>query len=651
MSIEDNLWRQISLFTAMAEHSHALLAAKDLEGRYIYVNQEMSRLFRIDAKDFLGKTDAELFPTEIAEIFRAGDLQVQRAKSSITIEEALPIDGGVRHYQSVKFTISDLNGHIYATGLIATDITDSKRIQEARRQAEAASRAKTEFLARMSHEIRTPMNGVLGMAELLSGTTLTPKQHRLLDTVSRSAETLLTIINDILDFSKIETGKLVLDKAPFDLGEVVEDTVDLCAERARRKGVELFCALPTNQGLRFRGDPTRLRQIMTNLIGNAVKFTEHGEVTVRVELHNETPQGTEVKIEVRDTGIGIAPEVQKSIFEAFVQADGSTTRKFGGTGLGLAISKQLIEMMGGQIHVRSDPGQGSTFWFTLNLQRIASEASVDRKDLEGLRMLIVDDNPTNLEILESQLSAWGVSYQSAASGHEALDILESGSPFDFAILDYQLPDMNGLELAASIVNTPAFAHLKLMLLSSKNDFRRSGKPLPGNLDDTNARLTKPVRQSVLYQAIAGLVGRAAQPTRTRRLMDTDAASLQGLRVLLAEDNPVNQIVAQGMLELLGCVTTTVDNGEQAVAQLNEGDFDVILMDCQMPVMDGYAATVEIRTREQQHARRRTPIVALTANALQGDREQCLIVGMDDYLSKPFSLEQLGGLLRRHIQRK
>jgi CheY-like chemotaxis protein len=265
-------------------------------------------------------------------------------------------------------------------------------------------------------------------------------------------------------------------------------------------------------------------------------------------------------------------------------------------------------------------------------------------------MLIVDDNPTNREILESQLSAWGVSFESAGSAREALTILESGSAFDFAILDHELPDMDGLELAAAIAKTPDLSQLKLMLLSSKSDSWRSGRHLPGNLDDTNARLTKPVRQSVLYHAIAGLVGRAAPPSRTKRFLETEGPALQGLRVLLAEDNPVNQAVAQSMLELLGSVITIAENGEEAIAQLGAENFDVVLMDCQMPVMDGYAATVEIRERERQGSSRHIPIVALTANALQGDREQCLIVGMDDYLSKPFSLDQLSAVLSRHVQK-
>ncbi len=522
---------------------------------------------------------------------------------------------------------------------LTQSIREANAAQEA---AEAASRTKSEFLARMSHEIRTPMNGVLGMAELLSGTTLTLRQHRFLKTICRSAEALLGVLNDILDFSKIEAGKLELEIAPFDIRELIEDVAQLCAERAHQKGLEILCSLPTARSLLFLGDSVRYRQIVTNLVGNAIKFTDQGQVAIRLELHEESAQDALLRLEVEDSGIGIPAEVQARIFDAFVQADVTTTRRYGGTGLGLAISNQLAELMGGDLGVQSEPGRGSTFWFAVRLRKAdGPEADQDGvNDLSGLRALIVDDHQATREVLQHQLQTWGMLTHDVASPAEALESLELAvtQAFDVVIVDLKLPNTAGAQLISQIRRDPRLSGSKLILFSAvdKNALRSSQEDV-----SVECHLSKPVRQSVLHMTIAELTGRVvrAEPA----LVTAYAGANLGLKVLLAEDNPVNQEVAISMLELLGCQVCVADNGQDAVALAERQDVDLVLMDCNMPLMDGFVATARIREAEQLSGRH-VPIVAVTANAAQGDRERCLAAGMDDYLSKPYSVDQLQEVL-------
>lgn len=522
----------------------------------------------------------------------------------------------------------------------------SEALTNALSESEAATKAKSEFLANMSHEIRTPMNGLLGMLTLMRYTEMTNEQREFVDTAYSSGESLLTLLNDILDFSKIEAGKLELEYIDMDLRDLIEDIAALMASAAHRKGIEIVSIISPQLTQWQKGDPTRLRQILSNLVGNAIKFTSTGEVVISVDIVDEHDDNISVRFEVRDTGIGIDAHARDSIFESFSQADGSTTRRFGGTGLGLTISRQLVELMSGRIGVDSAVGVGSTFWFEIPMQKGEGASDLlSHESVKDKRVLIVDDNETNRKVLEFLLDAWDIKHASAVDGFDALRKLDehqsSEHRFDMVLLDMMMPGMDGRELAEKIKKDGRYKDLHLIMLTSVDQISEDERSGKGIFD---SYMTKPIRQSALFNNILAVFSKDVQKKSRKSEPEVVHEGLRKERILVVEDNAINQKVAVGILKKFGFVASVVNDGQEAVDILLKDQFDLVFMDCNMPVMDGFEATETIRANENEH----TTIVAMTANAMQGDRDRCIEAGMDDYITKPIKKDAIIEMLQRWL---
>jgi PAS domain S-box-containing protein len=623
---------------------------KDPDGRYLRINQAKAvRSGFRDPAEAIGKSDEDVFPEAHARQARADELQVlATGQPMIGKEEYLTWPDGKHSWvATTRLPLLDREGKIVGTLGISHDITGQKQAAEqmriAKEAAEAASRAKGDFLANMSHEIRTPLNAIIGMTELVLDTDLATSQREYLKLVLESSESLLSVINDVLDFSKIEAGKLVLESSEFELRESLGDALKSLAYRAHRKGLELAAEIHPDVPERLIGDAGRLRQVLVNLVGNSIKFTEAGEVIVEVNCSSRTEEAAELCISVRDTGIGIPPEKLAAIFEAFEQVDTSTTRKYGGTGLGLAICSRLVSLMAGRIWVDSRVGQGSTFSFTARFG-LANGEPLPKPSIavQGTRVLVVDDNATNRRILEEILHSWDMQPLLVAGAREALQVLRdafrAGRPIPLVLTDANMPEIDGFTLAEQIKQDRELGSTVIMMLSSAD---RPGDIAHCEQLGLAAYLVKPIKQSELFDAVVMVLGVNAvdekpPPASAER---PPLESLPPLRVLLVEDSLVNQRLAVALLQKHGHQVTVANDGVEAVATLESQSFDLVLMDVQMPEMDGYEATAKIRQRERQTGRH-IPIVAMTAHAMKGDRESCLAAGMDSYVAKPIRAQQV-----------
>ncbi len=661
---EEALSAERRLLRTLIDNIPDYIYVKDTGSRFVLANRAVAELAGVpNPHDLLGKTDYDYFPQEVAAAFFSDEQAIIRSGQPIVNREEKAVDaqGNVKWLLTSKVPWRDPHGRMIGIIGIGRDITEHKRagdvLREAKEAAEAANRAKSEFLANMSHEIRTPMNGIMGMTELVLDTELDPEQREYLNLAKMSADSLLSLINDILDYSKIEAGKLEIDTIDFNLADSLGNTMKTLSVRAHQKGLELAFEIGPEIPDALVGDPGRLRQIIVNLVGNAIKFTEHGEVVLHVNVESRKEGQLWLHFTVADTGIGVPVEKQTAIFEAFNQADGSMTRKYGGTGLGLTISSRLVRLMGGRIWVESEPGQGSRFHFTARfaLQKAPARVVVPRDPLtlRGLRVLVVDDNATNRQILVKMLEGWHMNPRAADSGAKAIVALREdeslGRSFPLILLDAQMPEMDGFALAQSIKGNPEWGPVTVMMLSSAG---LRGDAVRCRELGVSAYLTKPIRQSELLDAMV-----TALATRPETDLPSSLVTRHSLRenrpqvrILLVEDNAVNQLVVLRILEKQGHAVTIAADGKKALAALQKDSYDLVLMDIQMPEMNGWEATRSIRESEKATGEH-IPIAAMTAHAMKGDQERCIAAGMDEYLTKPIHTPELLALVDKIGSRK
>ncbi len=631
----------------LIDHLPDFVFIKDKEGNFVTVNRALTSMYgKKSEQELVGKNDFEFSPHELAQAYRNDDLQVMKTRKPLINreEENLLADGSRRWLLTTKVALTNHRNEVVGLVGIARDITKRKKaeqeLQSAKEAAEVANRAKSEFLANMSHEIRTPMNAIIGMSELVLDTELTAQQRDYLETVLNSAESLLGIINDILDFSKIESGRFELESYPIDLREWLGDSVKPLALRAHSKKLELAYHISPEVPPYVRGDALRLRQVIVNLLGNAIKFTHKGEVILDVSVEEDSENQIRLHFRVSDTGVGMTPETQERVFNAFEQADMSTTREFGGTGLGLTISSRLVNLMGGKVWIESKLGRGSTFHFSALFEHATRDevpkSLRESASLDGLHVLIVDDNKTNRQILNEMCTNWRmdpVAVENVSLAIQQLtEAFKNGTPFDLVITDASMPDVDGFTLAEKIKDDEHLGSTIVMMLTSLDrteDIRRCEEL------SIKSYLTKPIKQSDLFDAIM-----AAVDIDVSSIIDADANTAEAiprtrpLKILLAEDSLANQKLAVGLLSKWNHSVTVANNGREAVDAIQSDTFDIVLMDVQMPELDGLGATKEIRTLQAQNKLPEFPIVAMTAHAMKGDRERCLESGMDEYVSKP-----------------
>jgi len=646
---------------AILDNMPDLAWVKDAQGHYVAVNRALaaSKGFS-EPSQMIGKTDLEVHPPELARTYRLDDMEVMASNGSKRIEEHhVNADGTSALVETIKTALHDADGRVAGTVGIARDITARRQAEadrDARQTAEAANQAKSDFLANMSHEIRTPMNAILGMAYLALQSGLNPQQLNYVQKIHGAAESLLRIINDILDFSKIEAGKLDIEAIAFSLEDVMDGLGNLVGMNAAEKNLELLFVLPPTLPTALVGDPTRLRQVLLNLGNNAVKFTERGEVAIAIEVVERQARSVRLRFEVRDTGIGMAPDEQQRLFQPFSQSDSSTSRRYGGTGLGLSISRHLVRMMGGDIEVESALGSGSRFHFTLGfeLQPEPAWPPLPSQDaLRGRRMLVVDDNACARGVLADMSAALGLEADTAADGQDALRKVgladASGKPYDLVLLDCGMPGLDSLECAHQLSQREHPHRLSTVLMVTAASRDEVQNRLTEDLG-VGALLSKPITPSVLFDACGQVLGlsvpRATRTTEREEALRRDQARLRGAQILLVEDNAINREIALAVLRRAGMVVSVAYDGQEALDMLGQERFDGVLMDCQMPVMDGYAATRALR---QQPQWRDLPVIAMTANALVGDRDKVLAAGMNDHIAKPIKVDQMFATLARWIR--